>query len=485
MFGKGNAMISTVSILLVIMLTIGANPAYFDTSSSIINPESTHSRINRNEKPLPEQKNVSIKMCQTQSKHLEKQGHTRFKSIIGWKLHLTPYYFHTNEIDSVIAITDENGNTVERVSYDTFGMPTFKDAAGEAVSKSTIGSTFLFHGHRYDAETNLYYFRARYYDPIMGRFLKTDPLGYEDSMNLYQGFNQNPGNFTDPMGTVLNLEFLIDIYGSVENAEDVVKSVYAKFRLAGDTHSVAYRKLITYKFVIDTGSKSDELYERGLAFLPSLGVFDVTPAQFAKNLAGGVTSAVTKLISFVVKCLPGRYHPNINKNIDKGQKYVQSKINKAIGANEGSLGYWIGETYAPAIAGGILAAELECANATAQTENILPVKNLKSFVDVKYKTPATVDELIEMMNKRPDVKAKIAVGDKAAFLKYVEAEGSHMMDIDGVSHILLREDVATRHTAFHEWLHHVLQKKAGGITPGEEYIIEEFLRRFKNILKLK
>ena len=36
--------------------------------------------------------------------------------------------------------------------------------------------------------------------PRIGRFLQPDPMGYEDSMNLYQGFNMNPVNFTDPMG---------------------------------------------------------------------------------------------------------------------------------------------------------------------------------------------------------------------------------------------------------------------------------------------
>jgi YD repeat-containing protein len=51
MFGKGNAMISTVSILLVLMLTIGANPAYIDTSSSVINLQSTTGKININAKP--------------------------------------------------------------------------------------------------------------------------------------------------------------------------------------------------------------------------------------------------------------------------------------------------------------------------------------------------------------------------------------------------------------------------------------------------
>jgi RHS repeat-associated protein len=63
-----------------------------------------------------------------------------------------------------------------------------------------IDNELLFQGRRYEKETNLIYFRARYYDPIMGRFLSVDPMGYQDSMNLYQGFNMNPVNFVDPFG---------------------------------------------------------------------------------------------------------------------------------------------------------------------------------------------------------------------------------------------------------------------------------------------
>jgi hypothetical protein len=92
MFGKGNAMVSMASIFPVLTLTIRANPAYFHTSSSIVNPEYPYNRINTNEKPFPEQKKVSVKMCQIQYKPLENQRHTRFKFNIGWKLGLMTYY---------------------------------------------------------------------------------------------------------------------------------------------------------------------------------------------------------------------------------------------------------------------------------------------------------------------------------------------------------------------------------------------------------
>jgi RHS repeat-associated protein len=122
----------------------------------------------------------------------------------------TPYYFHSNGIGSVTAITDQNGQLVERISYDLYGMPTFTDYRTdpqnpEVVGSSVIGNELLFQSRRYEKETNLIYFRARYYDPIMGRFLSVDPLGYKDSMNLYQSFNQNPVNFVDPFGDKIYL----------------------------------------------------------------------------------------------------------------------------------------------------------------------------------------------------------------------------------------------------------------------------------------
>ncbi|MCJ7484236.1 MAG: hypothetical protein MUO31_14880 [Thermodesulfovibrionales bacterium] len=113
---------------------------------------------------------------------------------------MVPYYVHTNEIGSTTAITDANGMLIERVSYDVYGVPSFTNTSGQAVAASTIGNAILFQGHELDFDLNLYNYRARFYDPIMGRFTTVDPLGYVDSMNLYQGMNMNPGNYVDPMG---------------------------------------------------------------------------------------------------------------------------------------------------------------------------------------------------------------------------------------------------------------------------------------------
>jgi peptidoglycan hydrolase-like protein with peptidoglycan-binding domain len=99
---------------------------------------------------------------------------------------------------------------------------------------------------------------------------------------------------------------------------------------------------------------------------------------------------------------------------------------------------------------------------------------------------ATVEELIAMMNQRPNVTAQFAKGDALSYLQAQEAEASHLMMENGVSNILIRQDVATRRTVFHEWLHRYLQLRNGGnMRPGEDDMIETFLNRFVNTLKLQ
>ena len=112
----------------------------------------------------------------------------------------TWYYYHFNGLGSVIALTDENGDLVETYSYNVFGTPTIYDGDGDEISASAIGNPYMFTGRRYDEDTGLYYYRLRDYNPVLGRFMQNDPIGYAGGINLYRYCHNNPTNFVDPMG---------------------------------------------------------------------------------------------------------------------------------------------------------------------------------------------------------------------------------------------------------------------------------------------
>lgn len=106
----------------------------------------------------------------------------------------TKTFYHTNHQGSVVATTDTAGAVQQQLTYDEYG-------------KSTSGSTgepYRYTGRRLDAETGLYYYRARYYSPDLGRFLQVDPIGYADDLNLYTYVKNNPVNATDPTGESTN-----------------------------------------------------------------------------------------------------------------------------------------------------------------------------------------------------------------------------------------------------------------------------------------
>lgn len=105
-------------------------------------------------------------------------------------------YYHQDGLGSVIALVYSNGTTAGQQWFDAWGNRT----SGSAAQIPLYGYT----GREPD-ETGLMYYRARYYDPTIGRFTQRDPIGLLGGMNLYAYVNGNPVNFVDPTGLIVKL----------------------------------------------------------------------------------------------------------------------------------------------------------------------------------------------------------------------------------------------------------------------------------------
>jgi RHS repeat-associated protein len=104
---------------------------------------------------------------------------------------LKPFLFHQDALTSTIQLTSHNGGTAQGLSYASFG----------AVLASTGSSpNRLKYTGREDDGTGLYYYRARYYDPAIGRFVCEDSKGFAAGINFYVYAGNNPISANDPLG---------------------------------------------------------------------------------------------------------------------------------------------------------------------------------------------------------------------------------------------------------------------------------------------
>ena len=112
-------------------------------------------------------------------------------------------YYHRNQQYSIIALTSSTGTILEQYAYSAYGQLAVLDPTGTVASTSSVNNSYTYTGRRFEPTTGDYYYRARYYDAKLGRFLGRDPIGYEGSMwNLYTYVGNCATSYLDASGTV-------------------------------------------------------------------------------------------------------------------------------------------------------------------------------------------------------------------------------------------------------------------------------------------
>jgi RHS repeat-associated protein len=137
------------------------------------------------------------------------------------KASFATYYYHCDQIGAPQELTDEAGRIVWAASYKVWGQtqqlqylrtgtddaavfthdqrPLALAAQGDVQNLALVEQPLWFHGQYFDGETGLHYNRFRYYDPVVGRFVHQDPVGFGGGNNFYT-YGPNSENWYDPLG---------------------------------------------------------------------------------------------------------------------------------------------------------------------------------------------------------------------------------------------------------------------------------------------
>jgi len=128
------------------------------------------------------------------------------------------YFVHNDYLGTPVKMTDMFGIVVWTASFDPFGKAVVdEDVDGDGAS---IGMNVRFPGQYYDGESGLHYNYFRTYDPELGRYLTSDPIGLFGGINTYGYVFGNPNRYIDPQGLMGSISALHELGENSNNKQE-------------------------------------------------------------------------------------------------------------------------------------------------------------------------------------------------------------------------------------------------------------------------
>jgi len=219
------------------------------------------------------------------------------------------YFYHTDGLGSVVALSDETGHVVQRYGYDAWGN--LRTAVGPfALAGAGLVNRFTYAARELDVESGLYHQRARAYDPALGRFLQKDEsqgrLGNPLTQNRYVYALDTPVNATDPTGRTALIEYAWLISGPS------VTEVAAA--LAGFIHGYSAPNVVfigEYLALVNQGMDQAQLWEESLRRTEA----QVQHIEDLLGIVGDAEDCVTGFLDAEATGIPGAFKSGVGFSI--------------------------------------------------------------------------------------------------------------------------------------------------------------------------